>query len=137
MPVPLTLLHQQRVVDQIRQNLVGVQRDMINNAKAHLAMAQAQSPDIATLLGFVRGVASQYLTRLGWITTLRNNPTQEAWVLAAMTRMGWSESDIVNVVTPLLTAANSLNNAALVTYADVISACNQLIAFIDVPPSLW
>jgi hypothetical protein len=137
MAVPLTFLHQQRVVDQIRQNLIQLQRDMLNNAAAHKQMALAQSPDIATLLGFVSDCAAQYLKRLKWVSDLRADPIREAWVLAAMTRMGWTETDLVSVFTPLKTAATALGNATLITYADVAAACDSLTAFVDVPPSLW
>lgn len=137
MAIPLTRLHKARVVDQIRQNLVGLQQDMVRNAKSHKTMAAAQSPPRATLAVFVLDSATEYLRRLQWVIDLQNDPTRKARMIEILTSMGWTEADIVDVVVPLRQAAIALRDASKNTYAQIVAACDQLLAAVDAPDSLW
>lgn len=137
MSITLTNLHFERVVDQLRTNLIGLQKDMYNNAHGHVAMAQAQSPDFPTLQKYVTNSAAQYLKRLQWVTDLQNDPTRKQQMVNILTKMGWVLSDITSVIVPLQAAATALSNATLTNYQDIITACNALLAAVDAPPSLW
>lgn len=137
MAVPLTNLHKNRVVEQIRTVLMNLQTAMRNNAIAHKAMAQAQSPDLVTLQGFVSACALTYLGNLQWIIDLRNDPVKKQRLLDIVTLLGWTESDITSVVTPLRQAAVALRDAPRTTYAEIIAACDALLTSVDAPPTLW
>lgn len=137
MAIPVTNLHKQRVADQIRQNLIGLQRDMLTNAITHKAMAQAQSPNLATLQTFVRDCALEYLRRLQWLIDLRADASKRARLVDALSKMGWTEADVTDVATPLRQAAVTLRDAPRTSYAEIISACDSLVAFVDAPESLW
>lgn len=49
MAITLTAIHKRRVADQVMQNLVGLQRDMVQNATTHKAMAQASVAVLQTI----------------------------------------------------------------------------------------
>lgn len=137
MAIPLTNLQKARVVEQIQRNLVQLQGDMVRNANTHKAMVTAQSPDVTTLAGFVQDCAASYLTRLQWVIDLRNNPTRKARLLEMLALMGWTEADIVDVVTALRSAAIALRDAPKTSYAEITAACDAVLAAVDAPDSLW
>lgn len=132
-----TLLHAARIVDQIRQNLISLQSDMVRNATTWKAMAQAQSPTLVTLQGYMHTAATSYLTRLGWYTTLQGDPVKRQRVLDELARRGWTEADITDIGTALNATANQLDGAALATYAACITACDGIIAAVSAPDTLW
>lgn len=137
MAIPLTNLHKGRIVEQIQQNLVGLQNDIRLNAFAHKAMAQAQSPDLATLQKYVADCVAEYLKRFKWVIDLRADPVRKARLLDALTKYGWTEADIVDVVTPMRAAVIALRDAPRTTYAQIVSACDAVIAAVEPPDSLW
>ena len=137
MAIPLTNLHKGRVVEQIRQNLIGLQNDMRHNALTHRAMAQAQSPALAILQGFVADAAAAYLTRMQWLIDLRNAPVRRQRLLDILTLMGWTEADITDAATPLRAAAVALRDAPKTSYAEIVTACDAVLASVDAPESLW
>ena len=108
-----TLLHAGRVVDQIRQNLIGLQFNMVVNATTWRAMAVAQNPPLATLQTFMHDAATAYLTRLNWYTILQADPIKRQRVLDELARRGWSETDITDIGSALFAVATQLNGAAL------------------------
>ena len=137
MAIPTTNLHGARIVEQIQRNLIQLQHDMGSNAKTHRAMAQAQSPDLATLQSFVVDCVTQYLRRLQWIIDLRADAAKRATLLTMLSKIGWVENDIVNIVTALRSEAITLQNAPQTTYAQIIAACDATIAAVNPPDSLW
>ncbi len=137
MAIPRTNLHLLRVVDQIRLTLMNLQRDMVLNANKHKVAAISQSPPLAILQNYVRDTALAYLDKLQWIIDLRNDPTKEQRLLDTLAKMGWSESDVVDVVTALRQAAVALRDAPRTTYAEIIVACDAMLAAVQPPDSLW
>src|SRR5678815_4380642 len=108
MAVPQTKLHANRVLEQIMDNVVGLQRDMVNNATAHKAMAQAQSPDLATLQGFVNDCIAQYSTRLGWGDAIVNTPAKLTILTNTCTRIGLAVTDITDITNALKTVVTTM-----------------------------
>jgi hypothetical protein len=137
MTIAVTNLHGARVLGQIQQNLIQLQNDMRNNAASHKAMAQAQSPDLATLQSFIDDCIVQYLKRLQWIIDLRNNVSKRAILLTMLGKIGWTEPDIVDVMTSLRNEAITLQNAPRTTYTQIITACDAVISAVNPPDSLW
>lgn len=135
--IPRTNLHAGRLVDQIRQNLIGLQNDLRRNATTHKAMANAQSPNLATLQGFMTDAAASYLTRLVWIANLRADPVKRQALVDQLAKIGWTEPDITSVATALQTAAMTLSDAPKTTFAQIIAACDAVLAVVDAPDSLW
>lgn len=137
MAVPQTKLHANRVLDQIMNNVVGLQRDMFNNAQTHRAMAVAQSPAIATLRQFVNDAAASYLTRIQWGQDIIDTPAKLTILQNTVARIGLEVSDITDITNALKTEALALQAAAKNTFAQVITACDTLLANINLPDSLW
>ena len=137
MAVPLTKLQKEKVLRQILQNLSNLQGDMRRNAVRHKEIALAQSALLATLQQFVADCAADYLRRLQWLIDLRNDVARRQRLLDMLAQMGWAETDITDVATPLRQAAVALRDAPRTTYAEIISACDSLLAFVDPIDSLW
>ena len=137
MPIPRTSLHDARVVDQIKQNLVQLQADMVRNAGTHKQMAQSQSPPLEELAKFITDCVEQYLRRLQWVIDLQKDPQRRGRMMAMINKLGWNESDINDVLVPLRDAAIALRDASRSSYAEIIAACDQLLASVEAPDSLW
>ena len=137
MAVPQTKLHANRVLEQIMDNVVGLQRDMVNNATAHKAMAQAQSPDLATLQGFVNDSIAAYSTRLGWGDAIVNTPAKLTILTNTCTRIGLAVTDITDITNALKTVVTTMQGANKTTYAQIVSLCDAVITAVNLPDSLW
>lgn len=136
MAVPVTQVGILRALLQIEQNLTGVQRDMRANAQTWRTAALAQSTPIATLGGWMNSAAIAYQSRLGWLPTLQAN-VEWPRVSALYVLMGGTGQEFSDMMTPLNAVANQLGPAPKTTYAEIISACDQIIAAINAPLSLW
>jgi hypothetical protein len=136
MAVPVTQVGILRALLQIERNLTNLQRNMRDNAQNWRSMALAQSVFVDTLAGFMNSAATAYQTRLGWMDTIQLNPE---WPRIAdlYTRMGGTGQEFTDLMTPLNAVANQLGPAPKTTYAQIVSACDQIIAAINPPLSLW
>ncbi len=114
-----------------------MQLDMVKNALAHKAMALAQSPNLATLQTFVRDTALNYLALLQRVIDLRDDPVKRQRLLDTLAKMGWTEADIVDVLTALRLVAIALRDAPRTTYAEIVIACDAVLASVAMPDSLW
>jgi len=137
MSIPITPIHILRLLLQADQNLTQLQRDIRSNALQWAAMAQAQSPDVATIAGFMNSAATAYQTRLAWISTAQADVTNWNLLVTMWQKLGGVSGDFSSVVTPLQAVANQLGAADKSTYAAITSACNQITAAINAPLSLW
>ena len=137
MTIAVSALHANRLVDQVQQNLVGLQRDLVNNAKAHAAMTAAQSPDLATLQGFWTDVIASYEKRLGWVTAMQADPVQFAHAQAALARSGLTLADVASILNPLSSAVTAMAAANVSSYAAISAACKAILAGVSPPLSLW
>lgn len=137
MPIPINGIGKRRLINQIEQNLTGLQRDMHNNAVAHRAMALAESPNLATLAAFVADSAAQYLRRLQWVLDVRNDPVRRQRVLDLLATVGWTEDEITGYVQELRQAAIALRDAPRTSYAEIVTACDAMLVAVDLPESLW
>jgi hypothetical protein len=137
MTIPITKLHAHRVLEQVLNNLTGLQRDIANNAQSHKAMAQAQSPALPTLQEFINDAAVAYLTRLKWIEDALSAPERREALLAALARIGCEESDVTDVHQALRAAVMAFHNAKKADYGAIIVACDKVMAEVNKPESLW
>jgi hypothetical protein len=137
MSIATSAFHDQRVVAQFTQNLVGLQKDIASNCAAHLAMAQAQSPNLATLQTFIADCVTQYNRRAQWMTDWQADSTKIARLQAALARIGMTIQDIIDLAQPMRAAVIAFNSAPKTSYAEIVSACNALGAAVNMPPSLW
>lgn len=133
----MTNLHRTRVVEQVITILRNVQKDMRRNATVHKQMAQAQTPDHQTLKTYVNDCAATYLQNLQLIIDRRGDAVKKQQMLDILTKMGWTESDIVDTLVPLRQAAIALRDAPRSTYAEIITACDNVLSAVDAPDSLW
>lgn len=137
MAIPITAIQKRRIITQIENNLVNLQRDMHRNAETHKAMAQAKSPDLAMLQKFVADCASRYMGRLQWVIDLRNDNVKRQRLVDMLESAGWTEQEIIDLVVALRDAAVALRDAPRNNYAQIESACDAMIAAVEMPPSLW
>lgn len=136
MAVPVTQVGILRALLQIERNLTGLQRDMRNNALTWRAAALAQSIPIATLAGFMNSAAGAYQTRLGWLPVLQADPEWPR-IAALYVLLGGTGQEFNDMMTPLNAVANQLGPAPKSTYAEIVADCDQIIAAINPPLSLW
>lgn len=137
MTIAINSIGKRRIINQIEQNLTGLQRDMNNNARTHKAMALAQSPALSVLQSFIADCVASYQTRLQWVIDLRNNPVRRQRLLDMLASAGWAEQEVIDYVTALRNAAIALRDAPRSTFAEIITACDAMLAAVDLPESLW
>lgn len=137
MAITKTNLHYGRVVDQISQNLVGLQRDMNRNAETHKAMALAESPPFDKLLAYVTDSATKYIERIEWIENYRGDSGKDATILDQLLKMGWNIADFTTPMGEMKSAALNLQSATMKDFAGIIAACDALLAVVDKPESIW
>jgi len=137
MAVPINFLDAFDVFLQIQQNLRGLERDIRANAVTWKGMAAAQSPPAGTLRTFMLDAASSYLTRLGWVQTLRDNATARQRVLDMLAKLQIPEQDIIDKATALTTVANQLSGATLNTYTQINNVCDAIIVAVPARFNLW
>ncbi len=137
MAVPQTRLHANRVLEQIMNNVIGLQRDIAENAQSWLAMATAQSPPAATIKTFMDSAAISYLARIQWGADIINTPAKLTILNATLARIGLVLTDITDITNALSSAAIQLQGATKNTFAQQITICNTIIAGINLPDSLW
>lgn len=135
--IPTTNLQKDRIVDQISANMIGLQRDIRSNASMHKAMAQAQSPDLGILQGFVNDCISEYQRRLKWCDDLRADPARRQRLLDALTDRGWAETDITDISGALLTIVGSFSALSRTSYPEISTACDFILSNTTPPDSLW
>jgi len=136
MAVPVTQVGILRALLQIERNLTGLQRDMRNNAQTWRTAALAQSTPIVTLASNMNSAATAYQTRLGWLPTIQATP-EWSRIAALYVTMGGTGQEFADMMTPLSAVADQLGPVAKTTYAEIIAACDQIIAAINAPLSLW
>lgn len=137
MAVPYTRLQALKLLLQIERNLNGLQFDFRANATTWKAAAQAQSIPRATLESQMNSAAAAYQARLGWLGTLQANGAVWSVVADLWTTIGGTGAEFSDLMTPFNAVADGLGPADKGTYAKIITVCNQILATIDVPPSLW
>lgn len=137
MAVPYTRLQALKLLLQIERNLNGLQFDFRANATTWKAAAQAQSIPRATLESQMNSAAAAYQERLGWLGTLQANGAVWSVVADLWTTIGGTGAEFNDLMTPFNAVADGLAPADKGTYAKIITVCNQILATIDVPPSLW
>jgi hypothetical protein len=125
------------VLGQIEIALIQLQRDLRGNAIAHRAMAVAQSPDLAKLQSFVTDCATAYNKYLQWVAAVNGDVSKTATLSTALTDANVVSSDVSDLANALQAQVTLLAGASLKTYADIIAACDVVIANVDAPISLW
>lgn len=135
--IPITNLQKDRIIDQISANMIGLQRDIRSNASIHKAMAQAQSPDLGTLQGFINDCISEYQRRLKWCSDLRADPARRQRLLDALTDRGWIETDITDIYDAMITIVASFSAFSRTTYTEISTACDFMLSNTTPPDSLW
>jgi hypothetical protein len=134
-----TTVHVAHVVEQIIRNLRGLHRDMRDNAQSWKTMAAVQNPTVAILRSYMADAVVSYQTRLSWVNDYKNTNANWPAVMAMMTAQGMDTADVAALYSQLKTVADQLQAAAptLTTYASINGACDQILAAVQAPDSLW
>lgn len=137
MAIPTTSLHILRVMLQAEQNLSGLQRDIRNNAISWRASAQAQNLPIETLAQYMNDAASEYQKRLAWVDALQAKTSAWNKMSTMWAALGGTGKDFSDIVTPMDAVATQLAAVGKASYDEIIAICDQIIAAINAPLSLW
>jgi hypothetical protein len=137
MPLPFTKLHGNRLLNQVLQNLIGLQVDIRQNAQRHRQMALAQSPNLVTLQGFVNDCVAQYQRRQQWLADVVTDGTRRQRLDDALARIGCTEADATDIYSYLNNVISQMAAASKATYADIITLCDNVLANVAMPESLW
>lgn len=137
MAISQTAVHALRVLLQIEQNITGLQRDMVFNANSWIAMANAGNPPVTEVAGFMIHAGVSYQVRLEWLRDYRDNSPNWDSVRSMYVALGGVGADMTNLYSQLRAVANALQSAPIATYQNVIDACNQILATVQSPDSLW
>ncbi len=137
MTIPVTQLSILRVLLQVERNLSNLQQDMRGNAIAWKAAAAAQSQPAATLAQWMNDSAASYQMRLQWLTTAQADTANWSKLSAMWVALGGTGADFTNTVNPMKAVADQLGPIAKGNYVQITSACDQIIAAINAPLSLW
>jgi hypothetical protein len=122
---------------QIQQNLRGLQKDMRQNATTWKAMAQAQNPPVGTLRQFMADAGAAYSTRLGWVSTLRNDATKRQRLLDILGKLDIPEQDVIDKAAALSAIATQLQGATLNNYTQITNACDGILSNVEARFNLW
>lgn len=135
--IPVTSVHGQRIIYQVTNVLVNVQKAMNQNAQTHKAMALAETPPIEDLRTMMVDCATLYLRDLGFIESRRSGKGGE--LIDQIAKVGWADDDVALVLNALKVAAlnYSFEVATIKDYAGVIAACDAVLAEVQPVDSLW
>ena len=120
---------------QLMQTTRNLAFTMRRNATAHIAMANAQSPDVTTLAKYVTDCAASYNSILSTAKTWVQANNMQA--TAAVGLIGATLTDLNSYASPLQTAATALAAADVATYAAIITACNAVLNTVTAPGSIY
>lgn len=137
MTIPYTRLHSGRVLGQIKLNLLNLQADLRRNAQAHKDMALKQMPTLDKLQAFIIDGVAAYRARLRWVSDWLADATKKQQLADLVKSVGWAESDLTDVADGLSVVVNALGSASIKTYADIVAACDAVLASVPPPLSLW
>ncbi len=135
--IPVTNLQIGRIVGQIQQNLIGLQRDIHSNALTHKAMAIAQSPDLPTLQSFINDAVASYQKRLQWFTDWSAQTQKQTELANQLAKMGWDLTDITTLENALQQVIADFQQLPLKDYQGIQDACDSLATNCNSPDSLW
>lgn len=120
-----------RVLAQVEQNLLGLRRDMRNNASAW--KSAAQTVPLSTLRQWIADAAAQYLRRLDW----RVDEVTWQRVKSLHSAQGGDGADFGALAAPLKIAASALADADTSTPEGIVAACDAVLSSVQAPQSLW
>jgi hypothetical protein len=137
MAVPITPISIFRVFGKICITLDNLQFRMRDNAQAWKISAQAQLIPIATLAGIMNSAALSYQDILSKLQTFRLNDPSWPRIVTMYQIFGGVGQEFIDFVAPMSAVANQLGPAPKTTFAEIISACDQIIAAIDPRVNPW
>jgi uncharacterized protein YidB (DUF937 family) len=139
MATPVTSFHIKRLTNQIETNLHNLQVAMRTNAQFWKDHALATTATPEKLSEMMVDAAGRYLGNLQWILDALNHEGHGEAVCAMFTAQGFSETECEDLVNHLKQDALKLMDLAAhkTSYAEIISACDQVLADVDAVPSIW
>ena len=133
MPIPITGLHADRVVSQIKTLITNMQGAFVDNANAHKSMALAQSPPLGDLITYVNDTANAYLKLLSQVDAATDNPK----VKDVLFTLGVTSEELEELVTELRRIATRLYDYPKLSYKNIIDACDEILEEVEKPLSVW
>lgn len=127
----MNTINAKRILDQVYQNLIGLQRDMRSNAQAW--KSTASTVPMETLSKWMNDAAAQYLRRLAW----RADDAIWQKAIAMHAALGGDYAEFKALSAPMKAAAEALAAAQKTTPKQVIAACDAVLSAVPAPQSLW
>lgn len=127
----MSTINAKRILDQVYQNLIGLQRDMRSNAEAWKSSARTVPND--TITSWMNDAAAQYLRRLAW----RADDATWQKAVSMHTTLGGDYAEFKAMSAPMKAAAEALAKADKSTPKQIVAACDAMLAAVPAPQSLW
>lgn len=137
MAITRSLFHSLRILYQLQTNIVQLQRDIRSNAETWKAAATVQSSSAQQLKTWMQDAAVSYETRLEWLRSYRDTSPYWSDLATLYTLLGGNSTEVTTFYTEMKVVSDGLQAAGLNNYMQIINACDQIIAAIDAPDSLW
>lgn len=137
MPVPSNTIDFKHVARQVQQNLMTLQAEMRLHCASHKQSCTEQSVSLAVMQQRVSDHARIWLAALQRIADRRANPTQRQQLLDALAADNITEAHLIEKFQPLRQAAIAFRDAPRTSYAEIITACDAVLADINPRDNLW
>ena len=123
-------------VRQVSITLRHTQRDIHNHVRSWKNAARASTP-IPVISDVISAANKTFGENLAWISTLKSDKQNWPKIAAIFLVLGATDTDFHAVFDPLLDAVHQISAMDKSSYAAIISACDQILATINAPLSLW
>lgn len=138
MAITATGFHAFRVLSQIERVLTNTQLGVRRNAQAWKRMVTKSVP-AADITKFMSDAASEWQRHLAALLAFRNTHPNWEKVSSMLTALGVDPQEMTAMYQELKTVVDQLATATATprSYAQINSICDQMIAAVQAPDSLW
>ncbi|MDR4518961.1 MAG: hypothetical protein MRK00_16445 [Nitrosomonas sp.] len=138
MPIQHTDAHRKMLVEQAAQGVIGLQRDVANNAAVHKQWAVTESVPLADLQAKITDVLAAYEWRRAKLRHFRDViiPSDPGFLTVGDQLMLTMQS-VGGLAAEVADHIDAFDAMPRTTYAEIVAACDYLIANVQPPVSIW
>ncbi len=115
-----------------------MQRDMRDNAESWKIISTGETVPINEIANFMELSRATWQKRLDDINNFQTNePIEFPKVVAMYEKLGGTTQDFNDTKSPLQTVVTQMQSAPKTTYAELITICDQIMATVDKPLTVW
>lgn len=136
MAITATGFHTFRVLSQIERALTNTQLGIRRNAQVWKLMTTRDVPAEQIAI-YMADAAQEWQRHLANVATYRNTNQNWSKVSAMLTALGVDPAELVSMYQELKTVVDQLAATSPKTYTAINNICDQLIAAVQAPDSIW